>query len=95
MTWLAVAGVILFSWMLALPEYALQVPANRLGHMDHGGTLTAPQLKVIQEAITLVVFTGISFFVLKEKLRWTDAAAFVLIFAGVAVSMLGRGAAKT
>jgi drug/metabolite transporter (DMT)-like permease len=33
--------------------------------------------------------------VLKEKLRWTDAAAFVLIFAGVAVSMLGRGAAKT
>ncbi|HLP84154.1 MAG TPA: DMT family protein [Phycisphaerales bacterium] len=90
-TWLAVAGVILFSWALALPEYALQVPANRLGHVDHGGTLTAAQLKVMQEAITLVVFTGISFFVLKEKLRWQDAAAFVLIFAGVAISMSGRG----
>jgi uncharacterized protein len=89
-TFLAIAGVIMFSWLLALPEYALQVPANRLGHIDHGGTLTAPQLKVIQEAITLIVFTGISIFVLHEKLRWQDALAFVLIFAGVAVSMLSR-----
>ena len=95
LTFAALALPILVSWLLALPEYMLQVPANRLGHTNFGGPFAAPQLKVIQEAITLVVFTGISFFVLKEKLRWTDAAAFVLIFAGVAVSMLGRSAAKT
>lgn len=81
---------ILLSWLIALPEYALQVPANRLGHVQHGGPFTAPQLKVIQEAITLVVFAGFSTWVLKEKLRGTDIVAFALIFAGVAVAMLGR-----
>ncbi|MFN9972543.1 MAG: DMT family protein, partial [Phycisphaerae bacterium] len=45
------------SWLIALPEYILQVPANRLGHVDHGGTFTLPQLKILQEAITLGVFT--------------------------------------
>lgn len=78
------------SWLIALPEYILQVPANRLGHFQHGGPFTAPQLKVIQEAVTLVVFAGFSLVVLKEKLRGTDIAAFVLVFAGVAVAMLGR-----
>lgn len=81
---------VLISWLIALPEYALQVPANRLGHFQHGGPFTAPQLKVLQEAITLVVFAGFSTLVLKERLRVTDAVAFALIFAGVAVAMLGR-----
>lgn len=49
-------GIVMFSWLLAFPEYCLQVPANRLGHVSHGGPLTTPQLKVLQEAITLVVF---------------------------------------
>ncbi len=78
-----------FSWLIALPEYCLQVPANRAGHMDFGGPFTAPQLKVIQEAITLVVFSVFTFLVLKERLRWNDILAFALIFAAVAVSMLG------
>lgn len=83
-------AAILISWLIALPEYALQVPANRLGQAEHGGPLTTPQLKVLQEGITLIVFAIFSIVVLKEKLRWTDGVAFALIFAGVAVSMLGK-----
>ncbi len=82
---------ILVSWMIALPEYILQVPANRLGHVSHGGPFTAPQLKIIQEAITLTVFGLFSIYVLRERLRGTDIAAFLLIMAGVTVGMLGRG----
>lgn len=79
------------SWLIALPEYLLQVPANRLGHAGWGGPLSAPQLKVLQEAISLTVFGVFSAVVLKEPLRGTDVAALVLIFAGVAVAMSGRG----
>src|SRR5438046_3067879 len=78
------------SWLIALPEYCLQVPANRLGHADWGGPLGAPQLKVIQEAVTLIVFSVFTTLVLKEKLRATDLAAFGLVLAGVALSMWGR-----
>lgn len=79
---------IALSWLIALPEYCLQVPANRLGHVDHGGTLSTPQLKIIQEAITLVVFAVFSTFVLHEKLRWNDWAGFGLVFAGVVVARM-------
>ena len=78
------------SWLIALPEYILQVPANRIGHVNFGGPLSAAQLKIIQEAITLVVFTFFAMWILKEKLRSTDLIAFGLVFAGVAVSVLGR-----
>jgi len=78
------------SWLIALPEYILQVPANRLGHIDNGGAFTLPQLKIIQEAITLTVFTVFTVLVAKEMIRLNDAIAMGLIFAGVAVSMLGR-----
>jgi uncharacterized protein len=81
---------ILASWGMAFFEYCLQVPANRLGHLSHGGPFTAPQLKVIQEAVTLLVFTVFSILVLREKPRVHDYLAFGLIFAGVLVSMLGR-----
>lgn len=84
--WWAAIG---FSWLIALPEYCLQVPANRLGHRDFGGAFTAPQLKVMQEAITLVVFAVFSNFVLHEKLRWSDWAGFGLVFLGVAVARFG------
>lgn len=49
---MSLLGAILLSWLLALPEYALQVPANRLGY----GTLSAYQLKILQECITFIVF---------------------------------------
>jgi uncharacterized protein (DUF486 family) len=80
---------ILASWAIALPEYALQVPANRLGHVSFGGPFTAPQLKVLQEAITLMVFTVFSLAVLRERPRPQDYVAFCLILAAVVVSLYG------
>jgi uncharacterized protein (DUF486 family) len=79
------------SWLIALPEYALQVPANRFGHVDHGGPFTLSQLKIIQEAITLLVFTLFAIFVAHEKPRMNDYIAFGLVFVAVLVSMAGRG----
>jgi hypothetical protein len=76
--------VILASWGIAFFEYCLQVPANRIGH----GYFSAPQLKVIQEVITFVVFMGISWFYLKERPSVYDGVAFALITAAVAISVL-------
>ncbi|MEZ6234468.1 MAG: DMT family protein [Phycisphaerales bacterium] len=87
--WPLVAAIAI-SWLIALPEYILQVPANRLGHVSHGGPLTAPQLKIIQEVITLSVFTVFTILILKEKPRVNDAIAFALVIAAVVVSMAGR-----
>lgn len=84
---------IIISWLIALPEYCFQVPANRFGHISNGGPFTAPQLKILQEAITMIVFLVFSILVLHEKPRWTDGIAMLLILAGVAVAMLGRQAA--
>jgi uncharacterized protein (DUF486 family) len=73
---------ILVSWLLALPEYALQVPANRLGY----GTLSAYQLKILQECITLTVFCGFAYLVLGEKLTTRYLISFVLIIAAVGIA---------
>jgi uncharacterized protein (DUF486 family) len=54
---LSLVGVILISWGIALFEYSFQVPANRIGFTENGGPFTLWQLKVIQEVITLTVFT--------------------------------------
>lgn len=86
--WMAIG----ISWLIALPEYILQVPANRLGHVDHGGSLSLPQLKIMQEAITLVVFLVFTIWVAKEKPRTTDLVAMGLVAAGVVVAMMGRHA---
>ena len=67
------------SWGLAFAEYCFQVPANRYGH----GQFSAPQLKILQEAITLVVFGVFSVLYLRETLRWNDAVGFALILAAV------------
>lgn len=53
-------GVILFSWMIALAEYSLQVPANKIGFVGNGGPMSLMQLKVVQEVISLIVFTIIA-----------------------------------
>ena len=63
---------ILLSWGIALFEYCLAVPANRLGY----GYFTGFQLKIIQEVITLCVFIIFAIFFLKEKLAWNYVAAF-------------------
>lgn len=80
----------LASWLIALPEYLLQVPANRIGHVDHGGPFTLSQLKIIQEAITLVVFVLFAIFVAREAPRGRDFVAFALVLAAVWVAMGGR-----
>jgi uncharacterized protein len=85
-------GIVLISWLIALPEYCLAVPANRLGHVDFGGRYSASQLKVMQEGIALLVFLAFTVAVLKETPRWTDLAGMLLIVAGLAVALLGRGA---
>jgi uncharacterized protein (DUF486 family) len=72
--------VILISWGIALAEYSLMIPANRIGYASG---FSGYQLKVIQEAITLLVFVGFAWLVLKEKLTWNYAVSFVLIFAAV------------
>jgi uncharacterized protein len=76
--------VILVSWLIALPEYCFQVPANRLGHYH----FTAAQLKVIQEIITLTIFGIVSVTYLGEPMRWNYLLGFGLIVAGVAVVCL-------
>jgi len=83
---LAAIGI---SWLIALPEYCLQVPGNRLGSDEFGGPFTPAQLKVMQEAITMVVFIVFSMLVLGRAPKVWDYAAMVLIFGGVAVSQLG------
>ncbi|MBA2249627.1 MAG: DMT family protein [Chitinophagaceae bacterium] len=54
---LGLVAIILVSWGIALFEYSFQVPANRIGFIENGGPFNLWQLKVIQEVITLVVFT--------------------------------------
>ncbi|MGO4262666.1 DMT family protein [Lysobacter sp. TAB13] len=63
------------SWGIALFEYCLQVPANRMG----SAVYSAPQLKGMQEVITLLVFAGFSVWYLGEPLKWNHWAGFGLI----------------
>lgn len=74
--WKAIA----LSWFIALFEYLLMVPANRLGYADG---LSAFQLKIIQEAITLVVFAGFAVWVLHEPLQTKHLVSFGLMIAAV------------
>jgi uncharacterized protein len=83
-------AAIAISWLIALPEYLLQVPANRTGSADFGGPFTLPQLKILQEGITLAVFTGYCLLVARERVRPNDMVAMGLILAAVVVSMMGR-----
>lgn len=76
--------VILFSWGIALFEYSFMVPANRVGYSANGGPYSLFQLKVIQEVITLTVFTILAMFVFSgEKLHWNHIAAFLCLVAAV------------
>ncbi|HLG29416.1 MAG TPA: DMT family protein [Candidatus Brocadiales bacterium] len=67
--------VIIISWLIAFAEYCLQVPANRIGHYQ----FSAPQLKIIQEIVTLVVFAVFSGLYLGEGLRWNHMVGFLFI----------------
>lgn len=69
----------LVSWGIALFEYLLQVPANRIGNT----VMTIPQLKIMQEAIALTVFIPVSIFVLKEKITLDYVFAMICILGAV------------
>ena len=80
---LPVIAIILISWGIAFFEYIFQVPANRIGFRENGGPFTLLQLKVIQEVITLIVFTVFSTMAFKnETFRWNHFIGFIfLVFA--------------
>ena len=71
-------AVILASWLMALVEYCLAVPANRWG----SAVYTAAQLKTMQEVITLLVFAAFSVIYLQQSLNWNHAVGFALIAGG-------------
>lgn len=71
--------IILVSWLIALAEYCVAVPANRLGSK----TMTLEQLKITQEAVTLLVFVPFSIFAMKQPVTWNYAAAAVCLLAAV------------
>ena len=73
-----ILAVIFISWGIALFEYMLMVPANRIGH----GHFSAAELKTIQEVITLAVFGVFSVFFLKEPLTWNHLLGFSFIALG-------------
>lgn len=74
---LGLFAIIMISWGIALFEYCFQVPANRIGFKDNGGPFSLWQLKVIQEVITLVVFTLFTLLVFKsEPLRLNHLIGF-------------------
>ena len=81
--------VILFSWGLAFFEYCLTVPANRIGYAGNGGPFSLMQLKVIQEAISLTVFTLLVTLLFKgEALHWNHLAAFICLVLAVFFAFL-------
>lgn len=81
--------VILCSWAMAFLEYSFMIPANRMGSQINGGPYSLMQLKVIQEAISLIIFTVIVALVFKgEPIHWNHLVSFALIVAAVFFAFL-------
>jgi uncharacterized protein (DUF486 family) len=73
--------IIMVSWGIAFFEYCLMIPANRAGYFNGG--FSGYQLKIIQECITLLVFVGFAWLVLKERLTWNYMVSFGFIMLAV------------
>jgi hypothetical protein len=81
---LGLISVVLISWGIALFEYFFQVPANRIGFKQNGGPFSLVELKVIQEVITLIVFTIFSLLAFKnETFRWNHFIGFIFLIMAV------------
>ena len=77
-------GLVIASWLIAFLEYSLMVPANRMGYKENGGPFTLVQLKVIQEVITLLVFTVFTLLLFKnEQLKWNHLIGFLFLILAV------------
>ncbi len=79
--------VIAVSWLIALPEYIFQVPANRIGH---NAGISAPQLKIVQEVISIGAFILFNWLYIHENIRPLDWLAYGLILAAVLVLCVPR-----
>ena len=77
---------ILISWLIALAEYAFQVPANRIGSQQ----FTLTQLKVTQECVTLIVFMVYAVLVFREPIKWNSVVSMLLILGAVFFAFLGK-----
>lgn len=76
--------IVLFSWCIALFEYCFQVPANRIGSAEFGGPFSILELKVIQEVVSLSVFTLFALVFMKsDTLRWNHFAGFLCLVLAV------------
>lgn len=81
--------VILASWGIALLEYCVMIPANRMGFEGNGGPFSIFQLKIIQEAISLIVFTVIAVMIFQgQKFHWKYFVSFAFIIAAVFFAFL-------
>jgi uncharacterized protein (DUF486 family) len=75
-------AIVLISWCVALLEYCFQVPANRIGSAEFGGPFTLWHLKVIQEVVSLVVFSLFMAIFMHDGLKWNHYVGFMcLVFA--------------
>ena len=81
---LTMARIVLISWGIALFEYFFQVPANRIGFQGNGGPFSLVELKVLQEVITLIVFTGFTLIFFKnESFRMNHFIGFAFLVLAV------------
>jgi len=81
---LGIFAIIMISWGIAFFEYIFQVPANRIGFREYGGPFSLIQLKVLQEVITLVIFTLFTLLVFKnETFKWNHFAGFICLVLAV------------
>ena len=81
--------IILLSWGIALLEYLVMIPANRIGSNINGGPFNLMQLKIIQEVISLSVFTVIVALVFKgQPIQWNKIVSFVLMIIAVFFAFL-------
>ena len=80
--WLA----ILASWGLAFFEYVFQVPANRIG----SDVFTVTQLKILQECVTLTVFTVVAYFMFGETLKWNNVVSYLFLIGAVIFAFWGN-----
>lgn len=81
---LGLLSIIAISWGIAFFEYCFQVPANRIGHKEHGGPFSLVELKVIQEVITLTIFMVFTLIFFKEEsLKWNHLLGFSFLILAV------------
>jgi uncharacterized protein len=81
---LGLVSIVMISWGIALFEYFFQVPANRLGYREMGGPFSLVELKVVQEVITLLVFTVFTIvFFRTETLRLNHFIGFFFLILAV------------